>query len=134
MNFAGVLETTVLANANVTTTGAGTANSGELDTQPLEGTAILTVSDRASGTAAATVAVLHSDTSGSGYAAVPADALFDLDTGEASAFASLSTSASMQSRGLHLQKLRRYVIVQFAGTDIDHEVCVVATGYLRSTV
>jgi hypothetical protein len=125
--YAGQLETTVMSNANLTTTGAGTANSGELDIINGQGTAILTINDRASGTAAATIAVTHSLTTGGTFTAVPAASLFNLSTGAAATFAALSTSASDQSLGLDLSVLRRFVRVEFTGTDIDHNLCVVAT-------
>jgi hypothetical protein len=128
MMHAGRVIQTVLSNANLTTTGADTVNSGELDLINNDGgTAILGINDRASGTAAASIAVTHSLTTGGTFTAVPAEALFNLETGAAAAFSDLSTSASDQRLGLHLQKLRRFVRVEFTGTDIDHNLAVVAT-------
>ncbi len=129
--YAGQLQTTVMSNANLTTSGADTVNSGELDTINLDGTAILAIHDRASGTAAATIAVTHSLTTGGTFTAVPAAALFNLATGAAASFSNLSTSLSDQRLGLHLQQLRRFVRVEFTGTDIDHNLAVVATGGKR---
>lgn len=125
--YAGQLQTTVMSNSNLTTSGADTVNSGELDLINADGTAILTIHDRASGTAVATIAVTHSLTTGGTFTAVPAAALFNLATGAAAAFTDLSTSLSVQSLGLHLQQLRRFVRVEFTGTNIDHNLAVVAT-------
>jgi len=125
--YAGQLETTVMSNANVTTSGAATANSGELDVINGDGTAILTINDRTGGTAAATIAVTHSLTTGGTFTAVPAAALFNLSTGAADTFTALTTSVSDESLGLDLSQLRRFVRVEFTGTDIDHNLCVVAT-------
>jgi hypothetical protein len=115
-------------NQNITTSGAGTDNSAEFDLQNLEGTALLGINDRASGTAAATIAVTHSETSGGTFSAIPTAALYTPSTGVAATFTALSTSASEQFLGLHLQLLKRFVRVEFTGTDIDHNVAVVLVG------
>ena len=126
ITYAGVLDTQIY-NANVTTSGAATADADSFDLQNIEGTALLSIDDRDSGTAAATIAVTHSEDDIT-FAAVPTNALFATDTGQAATFADLSTSASVQSLGLHMQLMKQYVRVEFTGTDIDHELAVVLTG------
>lgn len=113
-----------LLNAVYTASSGGV--SSELDTAPYVGNVWIGVSDRASGTAAATVTVEHSDTSGSGFTAVPASALFNPNTGAAASFPNLSTAAYSQYLGLNRQQLKRYVRVAIAGTTITHNVAVVA--------
>lgn len=126
ITYAGVLSGDIY-NANITTTGAGTANSASFDLRNLAGTALLGINDRASGTAAATIAVTHSEDN-STFVAIPTAALFIPSTGVASTFTALSTSASEQFLGLHFQLLKRYVRVQFTGTDIAHNVAIVLVG------
>lgn len=127
ITYAGVLSMDI-DNQNITTTGAGTDYSAEFDLQNLEGTVLLGVNDRASGTAAAAITVEHSETSGGTFATIPAAALFDPATGLADTFDALSTSASEQFLGLHLQLLKRYIRVAFTGTDIDHNIAVAIAG------
>ena len=117
-----------IQEANLTTTGADTVESDEFDMQNLEGTALLGIVDRVSGTAAMSIAVTHSLTTGGTFNAVPADALFTLSTGQAGTFSNLSTAASEQYLGLNVQKLRRFVRVEFTGTDIDHNLAIVMVG------
>lgn len=119
--YAGVQDVQVLSNAQFTTSGGNTSAADQLNN---EGTATLTINDRASGTAAATLAVTHSEDNSS-FSAVPTDALFTLSTGEAATFTDLSTSASSQTLGLLLQKLKRYIRIEIAGTSITHDVAVV---------
>jgi len=127
MILAGRIKHTVLSNATLTTSGADTVDSGELDIINNDGgTALLNIHDRAGGTAAATIAVTHSLTTGGTFTAVPAAALFNLATGAAATFSDLSTSLSNQSLGLHLQKLRRFIRVEFTGTDISHLLAITA--------
>lgn len=123
ITYAGQGRTLVLSNAVFSSTGG---NSGELDLAGVEGTVRLTVNDRAGGTAAATIAVTHSETSGGSFDAVPADALFDLETGDADTFANLSTSASDQTLGLLTQRCRRYIRLEIAGSGITHNLAIVA--------
>jgi len=127
ITYADVLSADI-QEANLTTTGADTVNSAEFDMQNLEGTALLGIVDRVSGTAAATIAVTHSLTSGGTFNAVPADALFTPSTGQPGTFTALSTAASEQYLGLNIQKLRRYIRVEFTGTDIDHNLAIAMIG------
>ena len=117
-----------IQEANLTTTGADTVESDEFDMQNLEGTALLGIVDRVSGTAGMTIAVTHSLTTGGTFTAVPADALFTPSTGLAGTFSALTTAASEQSLGLNIQKLRRFVRVEFTGTDADHNLAIVMVG------
>lgn len=127
--YASGLRVDVLSNANITTTGAGTENSGNLDVQPYEGTIAITIDDRAAGTAAMTIALTMDEASGGTFAtAVPDDALVDPDTGQAATFDDLSTSASTQTLILNPERCFRYVRVEFTGTDADHNIAVVASG------
>jgi hypothetical protein len=123
ITYAGQGRSLVLSNAVFSTTGG---NSGELDLAGIEGTVRLTVNDRASGTAAATISVTHSETTSTGFTAVPADALFDLETGDAATFANLSTSASDQTLGLLTQRCKQFVRVEIAGTGMTHNLAIVA--------
>lgn len=127
ITYADVLSLDV-QEANLTTSGADTVNSDEFDLQNLEGTGLLGITDRVSGTAAATIAVTHSETSGGTFSAVPAAALFTPSTGVAGTFTALSTAASEQSLGLHLQLLKRFIRVEFTGTDIDHNLAIAMVG------
>lgn len=113
-----------LLNAVYTTSSGG--SSAELDTAPYVGNIFIDVSARASGSNTTTVTVEHSDTSGSGFAAVPASALFNPNTGAAASFANISTTAYDSYLGLNRQQLKRYVRVTFAGTSITQNVSVVA--------
>ena len=126
ITYAGILELTTMTNGQLTTSGAATVNSGEVDIKNGEGTAVLSIHDRASGTAAAAIAVTESLTTGGTFTAVPAAALFNLDTGAADTFDDLSTSLSDQKLGLHLQLLKRFLRVEFTGTDISHDLAIVA--------
>ena len=120
--YAGQLDATTMLNGQLTTSGG---NSGELDLQGWTGTALLSIDDRASGTAAATIAITESETTGGTFTAVPADALFNLSTGLAATFSDLSTSASNQVLGLHCLRLKRFIRVEVAGTSISHDLAIV---------
>jgi hypothetical protein len=114
-----------LLNAAVTSSGA---NSSELDVQPYTtGNAFLLVNARSGGTNVVTIAVTHSDTSGGVFTAVPASAIFDVDTGAAFSFATVSTTASTQRCGLNTQQLKRFVRVELTGTTLSgHNFAIVA--------
>ena len=120
---AAILEVTTMLNGQLTTSGG---NSGELDIENGQGTAVLSIHDRTGGTAAATIAVTESDTTGGTFTAIPAAALFNLDTGAAATFANLATTLTDQKLGLHLQLLRRFIRVEIAGTSISHDLAITA--------
>lgn len=124
ITYAEVLDTQLLTNSQFTVSGGNTASA---DLQNIEGTALLTISDRAGGTAAATLTVTHSEDDTT-FGAIPADALFTPADGVAATFTDLSTSASFQSLGLLVQKLKRYVRVEIAGTTITHDLAIMVTG------
>lgn len=125
--YAGQQDVQVISNEQFTTSGGNTSSA---DQQNNEGTATLTINDRASGTAAATVSVTHSEDD-STFVAVPTDALFTPSTGVAATFADLSTSASSQTLGLLLQKLNRYIRIEIAGSSISHDVAIVYVAGLK---
>ena len=126
ITYAAVLDMDIY-NANVTTSGAATADSDSFDLQNLEGTALLGIDDRDSGTAAASIAVTHSEDD-STFVAIPTAALYTPGTGVAATFTALSTSASEQFLALNLQLLKRYVRVEITGTDIDHHLAIALVG------
>lgn len=71
-----------------------------------------------------TIAVEHSDVSGSDFAAVPADALTNPVTGAATTLANLNT-AGIKTIAVDLSKLRRYVRIQ-AATELGAASAVAA--------
>lgn len=119
-----------LFNAQVSGSGG---NSSELDVEGFVGNIFLNVSARAGGTNTMAITVEHSETSGSGFGAVPADALFNILTGEDGTFTSVTTTATDESLGLNRQQLKRYVRVTFSGTTLTQEVSVVAAGQPQMT-
>jgi hypothetical protein len=127
------LDVDVLTNANVTTSGAQTVNSSELDVSGVEGNILLTVSARASGTGTVTVAVEHSYTTSTGFTAVPAAALINANTGEADTFDTWSTAASTQTLGLRKDLLRRYVRVTYSGTNLNQNIATFAVTMFKYT-
>jgi hypothetical protein len=124
------LEITTLLNAQLTTSGG---NSSELDISQYEGNIFLSVDDRAGGTAAATVTVQHAETSGGSFSAVPADALFNPQTGVAATFTDLGTAGSSEALGLVKNKLKRFIRVAVAGTTITHDLAIVAAAQEKYT-
>ena len=120
--YAAQLRVEQMLNAQLTTSGG---NSGELDMKNWSGTAVLSIQDRAGGTAAATIAVTESLTTGGTFTAVPAAALFNLATGDPATFDDLSTAASSQQLGLHCELLKRFIRVEIAGTSISHDLSIV---------
>lgn len=129
ITHAGALDAQLLTNAAFTTSGGNTASA---DLKNIEGTALLIVSDRTGGTAAATVSVTHSEDDTT-FVAIPTDALFNPATGDTASFTDLSTSASFQELGLLVQKLKRYVRIEIAGTSITHNVAAMLVGGKRYT-
>lgn len=120
-----------LLNAVYTTSSGG--SSAELDTAKSVGDIFINVSARASGTNTTSVTVEHSDTSGSGFAAIPASALFNPNTGLADTFANITTTAYDSYLGVQRQQLKRYLRVTFAGTSITQNVAVVAAYQQQQT-
>lgn len=124
-NFSIVLDS--LYNANATTSGAGTVESANVDAlEAVNASLFLNVAARASGTNTTTVTVQHSEDGSTSWAAVPASALYNADTGAAAAFDDISTTATDQTLALNLQQTRRYIRVQLGGTDIDQNVAITA--------
>lgn len=119
-----------LYNANATTSGAGTVDSAELDITKFAGNIFVNVAARATGTAVTTVSVLHSEETGTGFTAVPASALFNPQTGDADTFTNIPNAgaATDETLALNRQQLKRFVLIQFGGTDIDQNIAVVAAG------
>lgn len=115
----------VLLGNLVYTASSGGSTTG-VDISNAVGDVFLLISDRASGTAAATLTIEHSEALGSGYTTVPASAIYEVPGGTASAFANLSTGASTQIRGIVRQQLKQYLRVSTAGTTITHNLAMVA--------
>jgi len=110
-------------NANATTSGAGTVNTSEFDVnEAVTANLFLNVAARASGTNTTTVTVQHATTSGGSFSTVPSSALYNIGTGEAATFDDISTSATDQTLALNLQQCKRFVRIQFGGTDIDQNI------------
>ena len=121
---------TSLLNAAVTGSGA---NSTALDVQPYDGNIFLLVDARSGGTNNVTIAVTHSDDNSS-FSAVPASAIFNIDTGAAATFSTVGASASSQRVGLNNQQLKRYVRVELTGTTLSgHNFAIVAGGQPKYT-
>ena len=101
--------------------------SAELDVSKYVGNIFLNVAQNAGGSDTLAVTVQHSLVSGSGFGAVPASALFNLETGDADTFTDLGATASDESLGLNRQQLKRYVRVLISdAANFDHTVSVVA--------
>ena len=125
IQFKLVLKT--LLNAAYSSSSGG--SSAALDVQQYAVQPItLLVSARTGGTATTTVTVEHSSDAGATdtYTAVPASALYDLNTGLAATFGTFSTTVYSKALGLNTQQVKRYVRVTFAGTSISQNVAVVA--------
>ena len=110
-----------LLNAQVSGSGS---NSSELDVEQYLGNIFIQVAARSGGTNTMSIAVEHSDTSGSGFVAVPASALFNHLTGAAATFDDVTTSETDQTLALNRQQLRRYVRVALTGSTLTQEVSV----------
>lgn len=122
-----------LYNANATTTGAGDVDSAELDVSKYIGNIQINVAARASGTNSTAITVLHSSESGTGFTAIPASALFNNVTGEASTFTAITTAATDETLTLNRQQLKRYVIVRMTGTDIDQNIAITAAAQAQNS-
>ena len=109
-----------ILNAAVSSTGTNSAN---IDTAKLDGILSLLIHARASGTNTATITIQHSHDA-SAWATLDSAAVIDKDTGEASAFGSISTTEYEEQRGIDLTKTRRYVRVNIAGTSLSHNISI----------
>ena len=108
--------------------------TAELDVSKYVGNIFLNVSQGAGGSDTLVVTVTHSLTSGGTFAAVPASALFNPETGDADTFDDLVAVATDQTLGLNRQQLKRYVLVTLTGASSnDNTVSVVAAGQPQYT-
>lgn len=99
-------------------------DSTVLDLMTYEDNVLLVLSVAAGGTGTLTPTVEDS-ADNSTFAAVPADALFDPDTGDDAAFVAVTTAASFQVLALNKARCRRYVHLHYdAGT--SHVVAAMA--------
>jgi hypothetical protein len=103
--------------------------SAELDISKYVGNIFINVSQNAGGTDTLAVTVQHATASGGTFGAVPAAALFDPTTGNASTFTDLGATASDETLGLNRQQLKRYVRVLISdASNNDNTASVVAAG------
>ena len=125
INFKVVLKT--LLNAVYTSSSGGSSAGLDLQNYAVNPITLL-VSARTGGTATTTVTVEHSSDDGSTdtYTAIPASALYDLNTGLAATFGTFSTTVYSKALGVNTQQIKRYIRVTFAGTSITQNVAVVA--------
>jgi hypothetical protein len=91
--------------------------SAELDVSEFVGNVFLNVACNATGTDLPAITVEHSATGGgSDFTAVPASALFNVDTGDADTFTTPTASTAQdETLGLVRQQLKRYVRVVLTG-------------------
>lgn len=112
-----------LLNAVYTASSGG--SSAEFDmTQAVNNSLFINVAARAGGTNSASITVEHSSSSGSGFSAVPASALYNPSTGSAASFANVTTAATDETLALNLQQCKRYIRVTIAGTTITQNFAV----------
>jgi len=103
--------------------------SAELDVSKYVGNIFINVAQNAGGSDTLAVTVQHATTSGGSFGSVPAAALFDPTTGNASTFTDLAATASNQTLGLNRQQLKRFVRVLISdASNNDNTVSVVAAG------
>lgn len=89
--------------------------SASLDVQPFVGNVYLNVATNATNTDTPAITVEHSSDD-STFAAIPASALFNVETGEADTFTTLvASTASDEWLGVNRQQLKRYVRVVLTG-------------------
>ena len=79
------------------------------------------------------ITVEHSETTGTGFGAVPASALFDPLTGDADTFDAVTTAATDQTLALNRQQLKRFVRVVLAGTTITQNTAITAAAQPQMT-
>jgi hypothetical protein len=101
--------------------------TAELDVSKYVGNIFINVAQIAGGSDTLAVTVQHSLTSGGTFAAVPAAALFNPETGNADTFTDLGATASDETLYLNRQQLKRYVRVLISdAANFDHIVSVTA--------
>lgn len=99
-------------------------DTASIDLSQYEGSVLIEISVATGGTGTLTPTVEDS-ADNSTFAAIPADALFDPDTGADAAFAAVTTTASFQVLAVKRDRCRRYLRVHLdAGT--SHVVAVSA--------
>lgn len=122
--IANQLSVNVSAN-NLSVTSSGAATTA-VDCSAAEGPILVTVIVKAGGSNTMTIQPQHSLTTTDGdFTNVPAAALVDVSTGQASTFATVSTAASVQTLGLNRELMRKYVRVNLTGTTLTQVVTVV---------
>jgi hypothetical protein len=119
--------------ANLVMTASSGTDSDALDISQFEGPVEIYISARSGGTNSMATTIIHDDESGGSYTALDTDAVIDPDSGEASAFAAVTTAASEQHRVILREYCKRYIKVRFAGTTITQNVAVFAVGTLKQT-
>ena len=103
--------------------------TAELDVSKYVGNIFINIAQAAGGSDTLVVTVLHATASGGSFAAVPASALFNPETGEADTFDDLVAAATDQTLGLNRQQLKRFLLINFAGASSnDNDVSVTAAG------
>lgn len=122
------VEPLVLTNAAI----SGSVSSTAVDTINIASDVGILINVRASGTGTSVPVLEHSDASGSGFEAVPADGIVDLDTGDPTALSSLTTAASTQTRSIRRDYLRRYLRLSYSG-GTTHNVAAFAFGVKKYT-
>lgn len=106
------------------TTVSTDTDTTSIDLSQYEGSVLIAVSVATGGTGTLTPTVEDS-ADNSTFAAIPADALFDPDTGADAAFAAVTTTASFQVLAVKRDRCRRHLRVHLdAGT--SHVVAVSA--------
>lgn len=132
LGLSRAVEPTVLLNTNVTTTGAGSVSSNELDVSQYEGDLILVLSARASGTGTMSIAVEESNTTGASFGGVLDDALVDT-LGDNDTFDNVAATASNQVLVVKTSLCKKYLRVTLSGTNLDQEVAIVALAQKKYT-
>lgn len=122
----------VLVENVVYSSSSGGGSTG-IDISKSIGDIFMLISDRAGGTAAATITIEMSEQLSTGYVTVPASAIFTVPDGVATAFGALSTAAFAQVRGINRQQLSQYLRVTVAGTSITHNLAVVVAYSVENT-
>lgn len=122
----------VLVENVVYSSSSGGSSTG-IDISKSIGDIFMLISDRAGGTAAATITIEMSEQLSTGYVTVPASAIFTVPDGVATAFGALSTAAFAQVRGINRQQLSQYLRVTVAGTSITHNLAVVVAYSVENT-
>lgn len=113
---------------DVVTTGAQLRSSA-VDVSAFEGPLLFVVSFRSGGANSAATTIVECDTSGGTYAAIPAAALVNPDTGAADTFDAVVAGGGVQVMAVLKEYCKRYLKVSVDGTSITQNVAasVVAT-------